>query len=183
MRNVMNLSDLSSPYGARRERKRIGRGHGSGHEKTAGFGQKGQKSRTGHHKVARHFMGGQTPIQMQLPYKRGFKNYWRLPVYEVGLDQLAVFDANTTVTPDLLIEQGIVRDKSLAVVILNNGDVTVPLTVHAHRFTKSAQAAIEAAGGSVQVLDLSSVENPIQPGRPGGLPAPKTERKTPVGNR
>ena len=179
----MNLSDLSAPYGARRGRKRIGRGHGSGKGKTSGFGTKGQKSRTGHHKTARHFMGGQTPIQMQLPYKRGFKNYWRLPVYEVALERLAEFDANTVVTPDLLVEHRIIRDLSMPVVILNNGELDVALTVHAHRFTKSAQAAIEAAGGSVQVLDLTTVENPLPPGRPGGLPAPKTERKTPISNR
>src|SRR5436189_227960 len=73
----MNLSDLYSPAGARSKRKRIGRGHGSGHEKTAGFGQKGAKARTGHHKMPRHKMGGQTPIQQQLPYKRGFKNPFR----------------------------------------------------------------------------------------------------------
>jgi len=179
----MNLSDLSSPYGTTRNRKRIGRGHGSGHEKTSGFGQKGQKARTGHHKSAPHFMGGQTPIQMQLPYKRGFKNYWRLPVFEVSLEQLGVFDADTVVTPDLLVERGIIRDKSMPVVVLNNGELQAALTVHAHRFTKSAQAAIEAAGGSVQVLDLSGVENPIPVGKPGGLPAPKTQRKTPISGR
>jgi len=173
----MNLSDLQSPYGARTERKRIGRGHGSGHEKTAGFGQKGQKARTGHHKVRRTFMGGQTPIQQQLPYKRGFKNIFRQPIYEVSLDRLAVFEANTTVTPDLLVEHGIIRDTTIPVVILNNGELTTPLTVHAHRVTKGAQAAIEAAGGTVQILTDSGVHNNIQPGRPGGPPAVRTDKK------
>jgi large subunit ribosomal protein L15 len=176
----MNLSDLASPYGTHKPRKRIGRGAGSGHGKTSGFGQKGQKARTGHHKVARHFMGGQTPIQMQLPYKRGFKNYWRVPTYEVSLERLAAFDAGTVVTPDLLVEHRIIRDTTMPVVVLNGGDLTVALTVHAHRISKSAQAAIEAAGGSVQIIEESGTRNNIQPGRPGGPPAPKTERKTPI---
>src|SRR5438067_7304207 len=127
----MNLSDLAAPYGARTKRKRIGRGAGSGHEKTGGFGTKGAKARTGHHKMPRHKMGGQTPIQQQLPYKRGFKNPFRLPVYEVSLGRLDDFEANTTVTPDLLVEHGIIRDTTMPVVVLNTGELTVPLTVHA----------------------------------------------------
>jgi len=176
----MNLSDLYADPGARTRRKRIGRGQGSGKGKTSGFGQKGAKSRTGHHKMPRTFMGGQTPIQMQLPYKRGFKNAFRLPRYEVNLEQLAGFEANTAVTPDFLVEQGIIRDTTMPVVILNRGAITVPLTVRAHRVSKSAQAAIEAAGGAVQIIEEDGTRNNIQPGRPGGPRAPKTERKTPI---
>jgi large subunit ribosomal protein L15 len=181
----MNLSDLSSPFGARTRRKRIGRGHGSGHEKTAGFGQKGQKARTGHHKSARHKMGGQTPIQMQLPYKRGFKNLFRLHYYELSLDQLAGLSPDTVVTPEVLVEEGILRDRTQPIVILaGSADLALPaLTVHAHRVSKSAQATIEAAGGSVQLLDRSDYESTIQPGRPGGPPAVQTSRKTPIVER
>jgi large subunit ribosomal protein L15 len=176
----MNLSDLYPDVGARRARKRIGRGQGSGYGKTSGFGTKGAKARTGHHKTKRTFMGGQTPIQMQLPYKRGFKNAFRLPRYEVNLEQLAGLDANTEVTPDLLVDEGIIRDTTMPVVILNRGTVSVPLTVRAHRVSKSAQAAIEAAGGSVQIIEEDGTRNNIQPGRPGAPRAPKTERKTPI---
>jgi large subunit ribosomal protein L15 len=176
----MNLSDLYPDVGARRARKRIGRGQGSGYGKTSGFGTKGAKARTGHHKTKRTFMGGQTPIQMQLPYKRGFKNPFRLPRYEVNIEQLAGFEANAEVTPDALVEQGIIRDTTMPVVILNRGTVSVPLTVRAHRVSKSAQAAIEAAGGAVQIIEEDGTQNGIQPGRPGGPRAPKTERKTPV---
>ena len=178
----MNLSDLSSPFGARTNRKRIGRGHGSGHEKTAGFGQKGAKARTGHHKMARTFMGGQTPIQMQLPYKRGFKNRFRLPTYEISLEQLAAFEADTEVTPALLVEHDIIRTADRQIVILGGAEAVAlehPLTVHAHRITKSARAAIEAAGGTVQILEPADYVTTLRPGRPGGPPAPKTERKRP----
>lgn len=176
----MNLSDLYPDVGARTRRKRIGRGQGTGKGKTSGFGQKGSKARTGHHKVPRTYMGGQTPIQMQLPYKRGFKNPFRLPRYEINIEQLEGFDANTEVTPALLVEHGLIRDTTMPVVILNRGTVSVPLTVRAHRVSKSAQAAIEAAGGAVQIIEEDGTQNGIQPGRPGGPRAPKTERKRPI---
>ncbi len=176
----MNLSDLYPDVGARTKRKRIGRGEGSGTGKTSGFGTKGAKSRTGHHKAKRGFMGGQTPIHLQLPYKRGFKNAFRLPRYEVNLEQLDGFEANAEVTPAALVERGIIRDTTMPVVVLNRGAVTVPLTVRAHRVSKSAQAAIEAAGGAVQIIEEAGTQNGIQPGRPGGARAPRTERKVPI---
>ena len=179
----MNLSDLSSPAGARTKRKRIGRGHGSGHEKTAGFGQKGQKARSGHHKTPRHKMGGQTPIQMQLPYKRGFRNPFRLQYHEVNLDSLVVLAAGTVVTPETLMEADIIRDLTKPIVILNgSGAAPVPasLALHVHRISKSAQAAVEAVGGSVELLERADYQTTIPAGRPGGPPAPRTTRKVPI---
>lgn len=158
----MNLSDLRSPKGANKDRKRVGRGHGSGHVKTAGKGTKGQKARTGGN-VPPRFQGGQTPIQQQLPYKRGFKNLWTVRYNLVNLEQLEDLEAGTQVTPDMLKELSLIRDKGKGLKILGDGQLTVPIHVTAHKVSEGARQKIEAAGGTVTIL-----ETPAEPRRSKG---------------
>ncbi len=148
----MELSDLRSPAGAFTKRKRVGRGHGSGSVKTSGRGQKGQKSRAGHHYMARQFVGGQTPIQQQLPYKRGFKNRFRTEYTIVALDSLGLLEGDADVTPELLVTAGLIRDTTKPVKILGGGEVARVMRVSAHKFSASAKSAIEQAGGSTTVI-------------------------------
>jgi large subunit ribosomal protein L15 len=148
---MLKQHDLRSP-GANRDRKRVGRGVGSGYGKTAGRGTKGQKSRTGGN-IPRYFQGGQNPIHKQLPYKRGFTNNFRVEYNTVNLDQLETFDAGAEVTVELLFEQRMARRKKLGVKILGDGELTKPLTVRVHRVSQSARAKIEAAGGRVELVE------------------------------
>jgi large subunit ribosomal protein L15 len=144
------LSTLKPPAGARRKRKRVGRGPGSGKGKTAGRGHKGQKARSGG-KVARGFEGGQMPLKRRVP-KRGFRNIFRIQVDEVNLDALErVFDAGE-VDPTQMRAQGVVPRKAVVIKVLGRGELSKALTVKAHRFSKTARQKIEAAGGTVQVL-------------------------------
>lgn len=143
----MKLHDLSPAKGSRRAPKRVGRGPGSGTGKTAGRGHKGQKSRSGYSRRL-GFEGGQMPLIRRVP-KRGFTNIFRKEVAAVNLRDLAGFEGE--VTPELLLEKGLVR-KGLAVKILGDGEVSSPLTVKAHRFSRSAREKIEAAGGSCEEL-------------------------------
>lgn len=158
----MKLSDLRSPAGANKDRKRVGRGHGSGHVKTSGRGQKGQKSRTGGN-VSPRFQGGQTPIQQQLPYKRGFKNLWTVRYNLINLEQLEDLEAGTQVIPEMLKELSLIRDKGLGLKILGDGALTVPLHVTANKVSEGARQKIEAAGGTVTLL-----ETPVEPHRSKG---------------
>ncbi len=146
----MRANDLNSPNGARHRRKRVGRGHGS-HVKTAGRGQKGQSSRSGGTKGP-GFEGGQTPWYRRLPKFRGFKNPFRTEYTEVSLGSLEVFEDGQTVTPELLREHGLVRSLSLPIKVLGNGTISRKLTVALHAFTATARAAIEEAGGKVEVI-------------------------------
>lgn len=152
----MKLSDLRSPQGANKDRKRVGRGHGSGHVKTAGRGTKGQKSRTGGGIPAR-FQGGQTPIQQQLPYKRGFTNIWSTRYNEVNLSQLnaAAIEDGAQVTPEMLLELGIVRDPNKHIKVLGNGEISRPLGISAHKVSEGARQKIEAAGGTVTLIEVA----------------------------
>ncbi|MGD8331998.1 MAG: 50S ribosomal protein L15 [Acidobacteriota bacterium] len=147
----MKLHDVRLKDGTRQPRKRVGRGHGSGTGKTSGRGHKGAKSRSGYkHKAA--FEGGQMPLVRSLP-KRGFSNYpFRKAWAEVNLSQLARFDAGSTVDPQSLADAGLVKGKFDGIVILGRGEVEGALTVKAHRFSKTAAAKIEAAGGTVEVI-------------------------------
>ena len=148
----MSLSNLRPPRGARHAKKRIGRGQGSGHGKTATRGHKGAKSRSGF-RTKRGFEGGQTPLHRRLP-KRGFHNPFRVEYAVVNLDTLGeVFEAGTAVTPDLLRERGIVRDRSAAIKVLGRGELDKALSVQAHKFSGSAAKKIEAAGGRADVLE------------------------------
>ena len=148
----MKEHDLFAPAGAHRERRRLGRGIAAGQGKTAGRGTKGQKARAGG-TVRRGFQGGQNPVQQQLPYKRGFTNTFRVEYNVVSLSQLDTFEAGSEVTVDLLIARRMARKKRWPVKILGEGELTKPLTVQAHKFSKTAREKIEAAGGRVDVLD------------------------------
>jgi large subunit ribosomal protein L15 len=147
----MKLHDLRSPEGAKKRRKRVGRGISAGQGKTAGRGTKGQASRSGGTKGP-YFEGGQLPLVRRLPFKRGFKNIFRVQYVPVNLYRLEKFGADEEVTPDTLAEAKIITSPSLPVAILGQGEVDRPLVVKAHRFSDSARAKIEKAGGSVEVL-------------------------------
>jgi len=142
----MDLSSLKNTPGARKRRKRVGRGPGSGHGKTCGRGHKGQKSRKGH-KYRLGFEGGQMPLVRRLP-KRGFKNPNRVPWQTVNIAALNRFDEGAEVTPAELLQAGLVRANRGGVKILGNGDMEKKLTVRADAFSATAKAKIEAAGGT-----------------------------------
>ncbi|WP_134704786.1 50S ribosomal protein L15 [Ammoniphilus sp. YIM 78166] len=146
----MKLHELKPAEGSRKERKRVGRGTSSGWGKTAGRGHKGQKARSGGG-VRPGFEGGQNPLYRRLP-KRGFTNPNRVEYAEVNLDRLNRFEANTEVTPELLLETGVVSSLKDGVKILGNGELTVALTVKANKFSQSAVEKIEAAGGKTEVI-------------------------------
>lgn len=146
----MKLHELQYSEGARKNRKRIGRGQGSGTGKTAGKGHKGQNARSGGG-VRLGFEGGQTPIARRLP-KRGFTNFTRKEFAIVNVELLERFENGTVVTPELLLENRIARKELSGIKILGNGELTKKLTVKAHKFSKSAQELIEKAGGSVEVI-------------------------------
>lgn len=145
----MMQHDLASPKGARKRRKRVGRGDAAGQGSTAGRGMKGQKSRSGKGpKVG--FEGGQLPLIKGLPMKRGFNNIFKTYYSLVKLDALEDFDAGTRVTPELLAERGYIRNVKRPVKVLGDGELTKPLTVVADRFSRSAKAKIEAANGTAE---------------------------------
>jgi large subunit ribosomal protein L15 len=146
----MKLHELHPAEGSRHVRNRVGRGSSSGNGKTSGRGQKGQKSRSGGG-VRLGFEGGQTPLFMRLP-KRGFTNINRKDYAIVNLDVLNRFEDGAEVTPTTLIEAGLVKDAKSGIKILGNGELTKKLSVKAAKFSKSATTAIEAAGGSVEVI-------------------------------
>ncbi|RME86285.1 MAG: 50S ribosomal protein L15 [Caldilineae bacterium] len=150
----MKLHDLQAPQGATRKRKRVGRGISAGQGKTAGRGQKGQNKRSGGGKGP-YFEGGQLPLVRRLPTLRGFTNINRVEYQPVNVSLLAErFEAGAEITPEVLAERRIIHANKGPVVILGDGELTVPLHVKAHRFSASARAKIEAAGGSVEVLQL-----------------------------
>ena len=150
------LHDLKPNPGATRERKRIGRGIGSGNGQTAGKGVKGQKARTGHHGAIVGFEGGQMPMQRRLP-KRGFKNFFRVEAFPVNIGALALRFADTTAVIDIeaMKKAGIVPKTAPKVKILGEGEVTSKLTVRAHAFSESAKAKLEQAGGAAEVITTS----------------------------
>jgi large subunit ribosomal protein L15 len=147
----MDLSNLKPPRGATKDRKRVGRGQGSGSGKTAGRGHKGAQSRSGY-KQKRGFEGGQMPLHRRLP-KRGFLNPFRTEYAVVNLDLIAQhFEAGTVVTPALLRERGLLRGPDLPVKVLGRGEIAKALTVQAHKFSGSAAQKITAAGGAAESL-------------------------------
>ncbi|MFL6518225.1 MAG: 50S ribosomal protein L15 [Bacillus sp. (in: firmicutes)] len=146
----MKLHELKPAEGSRKERKRLGRGIGSGQGKTAGKGTKGQNARSGGG-VRLGFEGGQTPLYRRLP-KRGFTNINRKEYTIVNLDALNRFVEGTEVTPELLIETGVVSNEKAGIKILAKGNVEKKLTVKAHKFSSAAKEAIEAAGGNTEVI-------------------------------
>jgi len=146
----MRLHELRPPEGARKAAKRKGRGMASGLGKTAGRGQKGQKSRSGSG-VRRGFEGGQMPYFQRLP-KRGFTNIFKKRWNIVNLGDLNSFEEGTVVTPDLLLEAGLLKNLRDPLKVLADGELDRKLEVHAHHFSKQAQAKIEAAGGKAEVI-------------------------------
>ncbi|MBI4830493.1 MAG: 50S ribosomal protein L15 [Candidatus Lindowbacteria bacterium] len=146
----MQLNNLKPPRGARKKRKRVGRGEGSGHGKTSGKGHKGQRARSGPKSVV-GFEGGQMPLQRRVP-KRGFANIFRKEYEIINVARLNSFEGGTEVTPELLGQRGMVKLNCHGVKILGDGELKVPLTVRAHVFSKSAREKIEAAGGKAEVV-------------------------------
>jgi large subunit ribosomal protein L15 len=144
----MNLSNIRAPKKATEKRKRVGRGMGSGMGKTSTRGHKGQRSRTGS-RMIRGFEGGQMPLHRRMP-KRGFTNIFRKEFNIVSLERLVEL-GETTITPDVLRKAGVIKTKH-PVKILGDGELTVALTVSAHKFSKSAQEKITKAGGKFEVI-------------------------------
>ncbi len=150
----MKLHDLRPNSGAKKKRKRVGRGIAAGQGKTAGRGTKGQKARSGGGKGI-YFEGGQLPLARRLPFKRGFTNINKVYYNPVNLKRLAEFDfGDVDVTPEVMAQIGLLKKESDPVVILGDGEISASLTVKAHRFSKSAREKIEAAGGSIVILSL-----------------------------
>ena len=146
----MKLHDLQPAPGSKKRRMRKGRGIAAGKGKTAGRGTKGQNSRSGGG-VRPYFEGGQLPLVRRLPHKRGFRNRSRVEYVPVNVGQFAGFEGE--VTPESLAEAGIIKKASLLVAVLGDGELDRAITVRAHRFSSSAKAKIEAAGGAVHLLD------------------------------
>jgi len=147
----MQAHQLKPPPGAKHARKRVGRGNAAGQGTYSGRGLKGQKSRAGN-KPRRFFEGGQTRVFNKLPFRRGFRNPFRVEYQAVNLDDLERFDNGAEVTPDLLKEKGVLRSLRKPVKILASGNLTKKLTVTAQRFSATAKERIEAAGGTVVEL-------------------------------
>ena len=148
----MKLHDLQPALGSKKRRMRKGRGIAAGKGKTAGRGTKGQNSRSGGG-VRPYFEGGQLPLVRRLPQKRGFRNRDRIEYVPVNLERIVGFEED--VTPETLARAGIIKRATLPVVILGDGELDRPLSVRAHRFSATARAKIEAAGGVAEVLPLS----------------------------
>ena len=144
----MNLSNLRAPKKANSNKKRVGRGMGSGMGKTSTRGHKGQRSRSGS-RMMRGFEGGQMPLHRRMP-KRGFTNIFRQEFNIVNLEKLSAV-GETTITPDVLRKAGVIKGKH-RLKVLGDGDLTIALTVYAHKFSKSAQEKITKAGGKFEVL-------------------------------
>lgn len=146
---MLTLGNLSPKAGSTKQVKRLGRGPGSGHGKTAGRGHKGFKSRSGSG-VKPGFEGGQMPLQRRLP-KKGFNNIFRTEYALISLTQLDTFEKDTVVTVDVLVEAGMVKKNSL-VKILANGEITKAMTVQVNKASATAKAKIEAAGGTLTLV-------------------------------
>ena len=146
----MNLHDLAPAKGAKKWRKRIGRGPGSGHGKTATKGHKGLLARSGGGKRP-GFEGGQMPLVRRLP-KFGFTNPFRTEYSIINVKSFEKWTGVGTITPQALVDAGLVKRKHLPIKILGNGELNKPLVIQAHKFSKSAEAKIQAAGGRVEVI-------------------------------
>jgi large subunit ribosomal protein L15 len=146
----MRLEELKPAPGAKKKAKRVGRGPGSGSGKTAGKGHKGQKARSGGVKGA-GFEGGQMPLQRRIP-KRGFTNIFRKEYSVVNLQDLEAMAGNDPITPEMLMQKGLIKDMKTGVKVLGMGELKAKLIVRAHKFSKSAVEKIQAAGGKVEVI-------------------------------
>lgn len=151
----MKLHDLRPQEGSKKNRKRVGRGIAAGQGKTAGRGTKGQGSRSGGSTRLYH-QGGNLPFYRRLPFKRGegFTPLNTVTYNEINLDQLAILPAGSDATPEMMLAVGLLRDARNPIVVLGRGELKSAMTVHAHRFSKTAKEKIEAAGGSIEVLEF-----------------------------
>jgi large subunit ribosomal protein L15 len=147
----MKLHDLKPAEGSRGKRKRVGRGISAGQGKTAGRGTKGQGARAGGGSSP-YFEGGQLPLVRRLPFKRGFTNINKIQYAEVNVGRLQGFDAGAEIDPFTMAAAGLIREPDRPVVVLGGGELKTALKVKAHRFSKTARAKIEAAGGSAEEI-------------------------------
>jgi large subunit ribosomal protein L15 len=150
----MKLHDLKPNQGSKKKNKRVGRGISAGQGKTAGRGMKGQGARSGGGTPLYH-MGGNLPLFRKLPFMRGkgFTPFNRITYNEINLDQLSGFPADSEITPEALAEANLLSDQRNPVVVLGRGEVNVAMKVRVHRISKGAKAKIEAAGGSVEIIE------------------------------
>jgi large subunit ribosomal protein L15 len=146
----MKLHELQPAKGSTRNRKRVGRGPGSGWVKTAGRGSKGQKSRSGGG-TRPGFEGGQMPIHRRLP-KRGFTNIFKKNIAVINIGDLELFESGTVVDRIVLVRSGLIKGRNDGIKLLGEGDISIPLTVKLNAVSRSARVKIEAAGGSVEVI-------------------------------
>src|SRR5881296_1642200 len=158
MPDELNLSNLK-PAASRRDRKRVGRGMGSGKGRYSGRGIKGQKARSGSHKMRAGFEGGQMPVYMRMGKQRGATSKDAMPIgpfrtstVPVNVSALDRFDAGAEVTPESLVEAGVIKNTKVDVKILGNGEITKKLTVRVHAISATAREKIERAGGTVDLL-------------------------------
>ena len=155
----MKLHELQPSPGSHHARKRVGRGPGSGHGKTATRGQKGQGARTSVN-LPKTFEGGQTRLTMRIPKLRGFHNKWRKRFAVLNLTRLNRFEDGTEVRPESLLEAGMIKDVGAGIKVLGTGDLHRKLTIYAHRFSAEARRKIEAAGGTVAVVEVPAAIRP-----------------------
>jgi large subunit ribosomal protein L15 len=155
----MKLHELQPSPGSHHPRKRVGRGPGSGHGKTSTRGQKGQGARTSVN-LPKAFEGGQTKLTMRTPKLRGFHNKWRKRFAVLNLTRLNRFDDGAEIRPESLLDAGLIKDVGAGIKVLGTGDLNRKLTIHAHRFSAEARRKIEAAGGTVAVIEVPA---PIRP--------------------
>ena len=148
----MRIHELQPPAGSTRTSIRIGRGHGSGKVKTGGKGTKGQNARAGGG-VPPYFEGGQLPLIRKLPYRRGFRNPFRVEFRVLNVRDLAQFPTGSTVGPEEFEIAGVLRGKAGPVKVLGQGDIEIKLTVRAHKFSAGAREKIEFAGGSAETIE------------------------------
>jgi len=146
----MRIEDIRPAEGSTKNKKRVGRGVGSGHGKTSCKGHKGQKARSGGTKGA-GFEGGQMPLQRRIP-KRGFTNIFKKEYAIINLDTLDAMKDEAVITPELLIEKGVIKKRKDGLKVLANGSIQRPVTIKANAFSTSAAAKIEAAGGKTEVI-------------------------------
>jgi len=155
----MKLHELQPSPGSHHPRKRVGRGPGSGHGKTSTRGQKGQGARTSFN-LPKAFEGGQTKLTMRTPKLRGFHNKWRKRFAVLNLTRLNRFDDGAEIRPESLVDAGLIKDVGAGIKVLGTGDLSRRLIIHAHRFSAEARRKIEAAGGTVAVIEVPA---PIRP--------------------
>ncbi len=154
----MRQDQLSPVPGSKKDRKRVGRGDGSGYGSYSGRGCKGQKSRAGY-KMKRGFEGGQLPLIKRLPQKRGFVNIFKTEYSTVNINKLNIFESGSEVTPEILVTAGLVKSLRYPIKILAEGEINHPLLVKANSFSVTAKAKIEAAGGTVEEVGHAAETN------------------------